>query len=140
MRAFDVVGLGAGSAGEWVAGGAADEGKTVALIEAHRVGGECPFVACIPSKALLRSAHARTEARRLAELCAASLAPTLDDDLQAVGTAVRRRDELSAGRDDSGKARDIVGRGVTLIRGTGRITGPGVIGVGADELGYPDLL
>jgi pyruvate/2-oxoglutarate dehydrogenase complex dihydrolipoamide dehydrogenase (E3) component len=140
MRAFDVVVLGAGSAGEWVAGGVADDGRSVALIEQLRVGGECPFVACIPSKAMLRSAHARDEARRLAELGGASASPPLDDDLLAFGAAIRRRDELSAHRDDSSKARDITGRGVTLIRGTGRIIRPGVIEVGPDKLGYRDLV
>jgi pyruvate/2-oxoglutarate dehydrogenase complex dihydrolipoamide dehydrogenase (E3) component len=140
MQAFDVVVLGAGSAGEWVAGGMADQGKTVALIEAHRVGGDCPFVACIPSKAILRSAHARNEARRLAELGGASVPPSLDDDLLAFRAAVLRRDELSAHRDDSAKAREITGRGVTLVRGTGRIIGPGLIGVGPDELSYHDLV
>jgi dihydrolipoamide dehydrogenase len=140
MQAFDVVVLGAGSAGEWVAGGVADKGRSVALIEAGRVGGECPFVACIPSKAMLRSAHARVQARRLAQLGGASARPHLDDELSAFGAAVRRRERLSAGRDDSDKARSIVERGVTLIRGSGRIARPGVLGVGSDEIGYSDLV
>lgn len=71
-QAFDVVVLGAGSAGEWVAGGVADGGGSVALIEVLRVGGEYPNVACIPSKAMLRSA----QARHLADLGGASASPS----------------------------------------------------------------
>jgi pyruvate/2-oxoglutarate dehydrogenase complex dihydrolipoamide dehydrogenase (E3) component len=140
MQAFDVVVLGAGSAGEWVAGGVADKGVSVALIEALRVGGECPYVACIPSKAMLRSAAARDQARHLAGLGGASVPPALDEDRLAFGAAVRRRDELSGGLDDSDKASSIVKRGAVLVRGTGRITGPGVVRVGARELGYRDLV
>lgn len=71
--------LGADSAGECVAGGVADKGRSAALIEMLRVGGECSYIACIPSKAMLRSAHARNQARRLTELGGASRAPGLDE-------------------------------------------------------------
>lgn len=155
MREFDVVVLGAGSAGEWVAGGVADKGQSVALVEASRVGGECPYVACIPSKAMLRSAQARQRARHLAELGGASTAPKLDDDQLAYRAATARRDELSAHRDDSDAAERMRRRGVTLIRGTGRINGPGTVAVdeqagrnsaggnsagGSHQLGYRDLV
>jgi len=137
---FDAVVLGAGSAGEWIAGGVADAGGSVALIEASRVGGTCPYVACIPSKGMLRSAQVRADARHLVELGGASALVTLDHDEPAYHAAVRRRDRLSADRDDTGKARDIKRRGVTLIRGTGRITGPGAIDIDGRRIGYRDLV
>jgi dihydrolipoamide dehydrogenase len=137
VEEFDVVVLGAGSAGEWVAGAAAAAGRSVALVETLRVGGECPYVSCVPSKAVLRSAHARGVARGLTDLGATSVPVTLDDDEAAYRAAAARRDRLSAGRDDSGAAAEIERRGATLIRGRGRVTGPGVIdvnvGPGADE-------
>jgi pyruvate/2-oxoglutarate dehydrogenase complex dihydrolipoamide dehydrogenase (E3) component len=137
---FDVVVLGAGSAGEWVAGGIADHGGSAALVEQLRVGGECPCVACIPSKAMLASAHARNQARRLPELGGASAPVPLDPGELAFGAAVRRRDDLSHHGDDRAAAASISGRGVTLVRGTGRITGPGRLAVAGRELGYRDLV
>jgi pyruvate/2-oxoglutarate dehydrogenase complex dihydrolipoamide dehydrogenase (E3) component len=137
---FDVVVLGGGSAGEWVAGGIADSGGSAALVEQLRVGGECPYVACIPSKAMLASAHARTLARRLPGLGGASAAAPLDADREAFGAAVRRRDDLSQHGDDRRAAGGITDRGVTLIRGTGRIIGPGRVAVGGRELSCRDLV
>jgi pyruvate/2-oxoglutarate dehydrogenase complex dihydrolipoamide dehydrogenase (E3) component len=137
---FDAVVLGAGSAGEWIAGGVADAGGRVAVVEALRVGGECPYVACIPSKAMLRSAEARTQARHLVDLGGASAPVLLDEDELAYRSAVTRRDELSAHRDDKDAARGMERRGVTLIRGAGRVAGPGVITAGGRQVGYRDLV
>ena len=50
MDHFDVVILGAGSAGENLANQLAEGSRTVAIVEELRVGGECGFVACVPSK------------------------------------------------------------------------------------------
>src|ERR1700690_1426181 len=123
---FDVAVLGAGSAGEWIAGGVADQGGSVVLVEGLRVGGECPYVACIPSKAMLRSAHARDQARGLADLGGAGEPPGLHEDAAAFQAAAVRRDRLSAQRDASDAAAGIEKRGVTLVRGPGRIARPGV--------------
>jgi dihydrolipoamide dehydrogenase len=126
METFDVVVLGAGSGGENVAKAMAGAGRSVALVEALRVGGECPYVACIPSKSMLRSAelHDRSD----------------DDHEEAFATAVRRRDELSEHRDDSDAASGASDSGVTLIRGRGRIARPGVVTVDDRELSWAELV
>ena len=59
-QVYDLVVIGAGTAGLVVAAGAAGLklGLKVALIEKHLMGGDCLNVGCVPSKALLRAAHA----------------------------------------------------------------------------------
>lgn len=140
MQTFDVVVLGVGSAGEWVAGEVASGGRTVLAAEAGRVGGECPYVSCVPSKAMLRGAHAREQAWHLTDLGGSSRAPELDAGRDAWPTAVRRRDRLASGRDDSGAAGQLKERGVTLVRGIGRVTAPGEITVAGTGFGYQDLV
>jgi pyruvate/2-oxoglutarate dehydrogenase complex dihydrolipoamide dehydrogenase (E3) component len=140
MRSFDVVVLGAGSAGEWIAGDLADAGRSVVLVEAHWVGGECPFVACMPSKALLRAASVRHLVRRAADVGACSVAPTLDDDGAGFAAAIARRDRISGRGDDSDRAASLEARGVTLVRGRGVVSSAGVVVVDGREYGYRDLV
>ncbi len=140
MQSFDVVVLGAGSAGESIARALAEAGRTVALVEALRVGGECPYVACMPSKAVLRSAEVRVAVGHLVGLGGAAAAPTLDDDDLAFRAAVLRRDAIAEGRDDADAAKGAEESGVVLIRGHGRIAALGVVDVDGVELGWTDLV
>jgi len=141
VETFDVVVLGAGSAGESIARNVAEGGRSVALVETNRVGGECPYVACEPSKALLAAAHLRHAIAHDAQrLGAMSVAPTLDDDRFAWAAAVQRRDEIAHHRNDEGAAAAVEASGVTLVRGWGVVTGPGVVSVSDTELGYTDLV
>src|SRR6201996_8838110 len=107
MSAFDVIVLGGGTAGVQVATSMARENRSVALVEAGLIGGESPYLACLPSNSLLLSAG-RGE--------------TWED-------AAARRDEVTGGLDDSGLAERLAAAGVTVIRGTGRVTGPGTVTV-----------
>lgn len=140
MQTYDVVVLGAGSAGENIARSLAEQGRAVALVEQLRVGGECPYVACMPSKAMLRSAQARHQAGRLTELAGSAAPVDLDDDGAAFRAAAARRNDISDHLDDSAAAKGAQDLGVTLVRGHGRVVRPGVVAVDGRELGYTDLV
>jgi pyruvate/2-oxoglutarate dehydrogenase complex dihydrolipoamide dehydrogenase (E3) component len=140
MESYDVVVLGAGSAGETIAKELAEAGRSVALVEDLRVGGECPYVACMPSKAMLRSAEARTDAQRLVDVAGASAESALDDASAAYAAAAARRDDISEHRDDSEAAKGAEESGVVLVRGRGRVVRPGVVAVGDRELAWTDLV
>jgi len=63
---YNMVVLGAGTAGLVAAAGAAGMGARVALVERRLMGGDCLNVGCVPSKAIIRSARAAHEARTAA--------------------------------------------------------------------------
>lgn len=67
MAEFDVVILGGGSGGYACALRSAQLGKTVALIEADKVGGTCLHRGCIPTKALLHAGEVADNTRHAAE-------------------------------------------------------------------------
>jgi dihydrolipoamide dehydrogenase len=127
-RAYDAIILGAGPAGEVIAGRLADGGWKVAIVEKDLVGGECSYYACMPSKALLRPADVLAEARRVAGV------PVGEDDVLDPEAVLKRRDQAIHDEDDSGQLPWLEERGIDLFRGAGRFIGAGRIAVGEDEL------
>jgi len=140
MKHFDVVVLGAGSAGELISKTLAEAGKSVALIEKLRVGGECAYVSCIPSKAMLRSAQVRNLAKEFVALGASSKPIELVDAEQAFDVAILRRDRIADNREDSAAAQGVIDSGVELIRGEGKFSAVDRIVVNGDEITWTDMV
>ena len=63
MSKYDLVVIGGGSAGLVVAGGAAQLGARVALVEKKALGGDCLYTGCVPSKTTNRNRATTTRSR-----------------------------------------------------------------------------
>jgi pyruvate/2-oxoglutarate dehydrogenase complex dihydrolipoamide dehydrogenase (E3) component len=95
------------------------------VIEREFIGGECAYWACVPSKTLLRPPEVRSEARRAAGMGA----PTL-----ILEEVFDYRDWMIRNLDDSRQVKGYEKRGATVIKGEGKISGPGKVGVNGETL------
>ncbi len=115
---FDVLILGAGSGGYACALRAAQLGLSVGLVEKGNLGGTCLHVGCIPTKALLHAAEIADAARDSEQF---GVLATLDGiDMPGVNSY---KDGVVS-RLFKGLSGLIKGRGITVIEGEGRLTGP----------------
>jgi pyruvate/2-oxoglutarate dehydrogenase complex dihydrolipoamide dehydrogenase (E3) component len=124
----DVVVLGLGPGGETAAADLADAGLRVVGIDERLVGGECPYFGCTPSKMMVRAADLLAEAGRVAGMAGRSV-------VEADWTPVAERIAAEATHDwdDHEAVESLVSRGVTFVRGHGRLSGPRTVTVGGQS-------
>lgn len=120
-KTYDVICLGSGWAGRMIAMRCVAAGLSALIVERELFGGDCPFWACVPSKALLRPAEALNDSRHVGGARERLTSPEVGVDAEAV---FNRRDIFTAGWDDTKILVPLVeATGVHLVRGVGRITG-----------------
>ncbi|WP_123389570.1 dihydrolipoyl dehydrogenase [Nocardioides aurantiacus] len=120
---FDVVVLGAGSGGYACALRAAQLGLSVALVEKDKVGGTCLHVGCIPTKALLHAAEVADSARGSEQFGVRATLESID----MAGVNAYKDGVVS--RLHQGLTGLVSSRGITVVQGTGRLTGPRTVEV-----------
>jgi pyruvate/2-oxoglutarate dehydrogenase complex dihydrolipoamide dehydrogenase (E3) component len=115
----DLCVIGAGSGGLSVAAGAVQMGARVALIEKHKMGGDCLNYGCIPSKSLLAAAHAAATQRAPGDFGVGAHEPGVDwakvhEHVHGVIAAIAPTDSVER----------FTGLGVKVFLGAGRFAGP----------------
>jgi pyruvate/2-oxoglutarate dehydrogenase complex dihydrolipoamide dehydrogenase (E3) component len=126
---FDVICIGGGTVSEGVASKLQGTDITFAVIECDKIGGECPYWGCIPSKTLLRSAVVLAEAGRARALAASRVEWEVDFDKIA-----ERANFMARYTDDTKATESLVKHGATIIRGEGHLVGPNTVMVGDRRL------
>lgn len=129
---YHLVVIGAGPAGLVAAAGAAGLGAKVALIEKHRLGGDCLSYGCVPSKALLKSARVAATVRDAGEFGVDVPAGSRVD----FGAVMQRMQRLRASLAPHDSAERFRGLGVDVFFGAGRFTRSDTIDVGGQSLRF----
>ena len=124
----DLVVIGAGAAGLAAARTARSAGRSVALLDVARPGGDCTHYGCVPSKTVLDVAHRVAGARAAQQW---GLPPVADVDFGQVMGHVRAV-VADVERDES--PQQLAGEGIDLVRGWARFTGPHSIDVDGRRL------
>jgi pyruvate/2-oxoglutarate dehydrogenase complex dihydrolipoamide dehydrogenase (E3) component len=127
---FDLIIVGMGSGGMVAAEFAATLGVKVLVVERDRVGGDCLWTGCVPSKALLASAKAAHTFRHADKYGLEPVEPVIDT--AKVLARIRAVQQELAASDDS--AERFEAQGVVFRYGEATLTGPNAVSVGGEEI------
>jgi pyruvate/2-oxoglutarate dehydrogenase complex dihydrolipoamide dehydrogenase (E3) component len=130
---YNLVVIGAGTAGLVTAAGAAGLGAKVALVERSLMGGDCLNVGCVPSKCLIRSARVFGDIRE-AEALGVRVPAGTESDFAAVMERMRRLRARISRHDSAHRFQNELG--VDIFLGEGRFTGPDTVEVGGQTLRF----
>jgi pyruvate/2-oxoglutarate dehydrogenase complex dihydrolipoamide dehydrogenase (E3) component len=131
---YNLVVIGAGSAGLIASAVAAGLGARVALVERHRMGGDCLNTGCVPSKSLIRASRMVAEARRASAELGLELAVGAEIDFGAVMRRMRRLRARISAEDAATRYRDELG--VDVFFGEARFAGRDVARVDGAPLRF----
>ncbi len=131
---YNLVVVGAGTAGLVSAAGAAGMGAKVALVERHLMGGDCLNVGCVPSKTLIRAGHAVADVRAASRFGIGGAAADAAVDFPAVMERLRKVRAGISPHDSARRFRDEYG--IDVFLGSGRFTGADSIEVGGATLRF----
>ena len=129
---YNLVVIGAGTAGLVTAAGAAGLGAKVALVEKHLLGGDCLNVGCVPSKALIRSGRAVFDTKEAAPFGVRTGKP-VEVNFPAVMERMRK---LRADLSPNDSAQRFTKLGVDVFLGEARFAGPNTVEVGGQTLRF----
>src|SRR4029450_8104114 len=132
LGTYNMIVIGAGTAGLVSAGGAAVLGAKIALIERNLMGGDCLNVGCVPSKGIIRAARAVFDSRNVAEFGVPANSQSDMNFAAAMERMRRLRSEISA-HDSADRFRKL---GVDVYIGNGRFIGPSRIEVDGTRLEF----
>lgn len=129
MQPYDLVVIGGGTAGLVTAAGAAHLGARVALIERDRLGGECLYTGCVPTKALIMAAKVAAMARNGERFGVRTSEVTVDyagvrDHIRRVIAAIQKHDSIER----------FTGLGVDVIKGEAQFAARHQLAVGEQML------
>ncbi|WP_412061462.1 dihydrolipoyl dehydrogenase family protein [Rubrivirga sp. IMCC45206] len=116
----DLLVLGGGAAGLTAAGTAANLGAKTMLVERDRLGGDCTWTGCVPSKTLLHVAALRANAQAFGAYADGAPAPPVDF-AKVMGDVHQTRQEVYDEADDPAI---FEGFGIEVVKGDARLTGP----------------
>jgi pyruvate/2-oxoglutarate dehydrogenase complex dihydrolipoamide dehydrogenase (E3) component len=129
---YNIVVIGAGTAGLVTAAVASALGAKVALIEKHLMGGDCLNVGCVPSKGVIRASRAWAEVRR-ADAFGLHVPPGVKYDFAAAMARMRRLRARISHTDSAHRYKKL---GVDVFIGEGRFTGPETVEVDGKTLRF----